>query len=398
MGKTKAFILLDQPVYVCKTQLTGRLELVVDDPITCSGIDLSLKVYERVSSDSKKSADLQKIWSENTIPLWRPDKESYEMRSGVHAFPFAVPIPDGGPSSFDSRSQEVAYLLQAFVFEKESVVNVETSRNVLVVENLRSDNAREKVGAPSVAEGKKRLLFGGAKKLQARLQSNKSVFSAGEPIFLAIEVSNQTKKKVRGFRMELKRVIEVQTPSLRKIKMKTVAKKEFRDRDYVIYAGVDRHILLDFLAPFGLWSITQAELFSVKYVLTVSVITPWSRNLSVDLPLRLVHPASYNSVFFPDISLHPSSDVPPMSPRLEYEVTYGADSEDGGPEGHAPESPFQDETPVVSPSAPPMPEDQVYMYPMVYPTLQGGYGHEHLVVAVPVMQGEVIEEPPRKGE
>jgi hypothetical protein len=63
MGKTKAFILLDQPVYVCKTQLTGRVELIVDDPISCSGINLSLKVYERVSSDSKKSAEMQKILS-----------------------------------------------------------------------------------------------------------------------------------------------------------------------------------------------------------------------------------------------------------------------------------------------------------------------------------------------
>jgi hypothetical protein len=170
-------------------------------------------------------------------------------------------------------------------------------RKANVVENL-ADVHPEMVAVRCSAEGKKRFFLGNSKHLQVAVRTNKSLFSSGDVVFLLLDVRNDSSKSVKGVCIDLYRCEhDAKSRKTREIKVKQCHRK-FKGPDFKVSKGEAKQLVVDFQLPVDAETITSTQLFSVSYVMRVQFITKWSKNLSVEVPVKIVSSASYMTIFF----------------------------------------------------------------------------------------------------
>jgi hypothetical protein len=312
--KPKLTILLDQTVFVAAGRLSGLVQLHVDDgSYDAIALDISLRVAE-VNQDADSKQLHEAVWNQQAIPIWRTadGRTSYAFRRGTHSFPFAFQIPDGMPASVDeslSRRHRMSFTLNAAMFHASMAqYNLTATRNARVVENL-SPVLQQVVMTPATAEGKKRLFMGGDRDLSMVVRTNKSIFAAGEPVYVAVDVSNDSKKRIRGVRAEVVQTVKDLVGSKIKTKTKSLSKFEFLQDDFEVLPRSHRQLVVDVPTPLDACSSVLTTTFTIDYSLVVELDVPWAKNLQVVVPIRITPSASYNTIFFPTVEQTSRPDI-----------------------------------------------------------------------------------------
>eukprot|EP00762_Andalucia_godoyi_P002143 ANDGO_02516.mRNA.1 hypothetical protein CAOG_03562 len=334
----KLVVLLDQTVFVAGGRLSGVVQLLTEDVHTASALDIYFTVSESLTFQS--SAVAKSVLYTISVPLWRANNErGFGFRKGTHSFPFALQIPEGLPPSFDDGKKfRVAYTINSVLFSVggNAKHNLSVTRDANVCENLPA-NLQNMVNIPSTAEGKKKLLFGGDKDLQMTIRSNKSIYAAGEPMYLCLDVINESTKRVRGIKTEVRRTItelpgqqgpvsvSVSSPNSHpervtnvqvvagKAKTKVISKAEFFSLDFECLPKSHRQLVIDVPSPIDARTVVGTKLFCVEWSVYVALDTAWSKNLAVEVPIKIATSAAYNTIFFPTVSqtvVHSVDSVP----------------------------------------------------------------------------------------
>jgi hypothetical protein len=187
--------------------------------------------------------------------------------------------------------------------------NVDASREVNVVENLTGVGPSVLAG-PTAPVYNQQTLKGANLCVVAR--TNKDVFMAGEPIFLALYVKNETKQRLSNINCKVRRLVYSNDGSLTGqpfthpaawskylVKKKTLSHHRYTTHDYETQPFGHRHLLFEVDTPRNACTIDRTSLFRVEWVLHVSFDDMWGSEMKIDLSVRFINPLSQNSIFFP---------------------------------------------------------------------------------------------------
>lgn len=325
MSRFSLSIFLDQTVYVTNRAISGTVYCLATDTGRLADVTMSLRVVEKCQDkEIVHHQSSQLIYSgvvtpsaENSAqPLFKVMKKGAEM-----FLPFRIPVPGDLPGTFDDPSAPGMSLLYVLETRARDVADngatpVVATRVANVAENL-SELHPEIVAIPCSAQSAKNFFFSSNGQLQMSVRTNKSVFAAGDQMLLSFDVKNESSKTVRGISVQLLRSdssIERQpgtvVPKFVRVKPVKRAYRHYEGADFRVLPNHIRQMVVDFALPFSKpnqqssstpVSFVAGKMFSITFFLRVQLQTKWSKNLKVDIPIRIVNPASYFSIFFPTV-------------------------------------------------------------------------------------------------
>eukprot|EP00762_Andalucia_godoyi_P005297 ANDGO_06812.mRNA.1 hypothetical protein CAOG_03562 len=353
-GSGRLSVILDQSVYVSGQHCTGLVEFSCPDNYRARSILARLRAFEvssreeqpllfdspeiMVWKDPKEAAKEARVhleqhnqdaesFSSSSSPSQKSsaqelqdrvylDEETHLLRKGTHVFPFVFELPEGLPTSFyNSKNYQMVYRIYVTVeHATHPERNITGFREINVVENLSGTEA-EAIRGPSAPTYSSKEISGDRVQVVARI--NKDFYASGEPVFLILYVMNDTYHKLANISCKIRRYIlhgdgmrrqsfeplpkDLSVWNSRLVKRRTICRTTFSSQDHAILPFSKRHILLEVPTPPDAVTVNRCSTFSVEYVLHLSFDATWGNNLKLDLPLRFLSPASYNTIFFPGL-------------------------------------------------------------------------------------------------
>jgi hypothetical protein len=304
------------------------------------------------------------------FPVWPPSDKAVspcQLLSDGETWdvPFTFYIPDSLPPSYDAsnphnlrgnrkkRYFQLLHALQVKIYLRDpSAIAKEAQakphkhglkgiayvvRLIEVAENLR-DAAYDHMLPTKMLSREKGFLMNGTRHLSVSAATNKSVFAAREPVYVHVDINNETAKKVRGIRARFHQLIvwvdesfvleerrqegykrhsarflqDAETVPMRKIdderslmrlygnlRKESVQKwQKFGGDDFCVPPRSTRTMILEVQSPPGAQSVVNSRIMRVHWILEIEVEVRFGRNLSVNLPVRFTHPTSSLSLFF----------------------------------------------------------------------------------------------------
>lgn len=339
--KIKVAIIFNQSFTVAGTELTGHIEFtcLAKDSVRAADIHLDLIGVEELSSSLNSSQSTfrldhgspskSKIFyrtrlliqdKDHPCPLAResgkPDSEGYwPLRRGKTTMPFLLRLASTLPNAMSTPLGRVFYNLELTVNHKSGIFKEVTgfSRGVNILERWEPKEVQAYRQRGVRAETRKKLFMGGQRHLEMSAELVASLVVAGSLAYVRITVKNPTSKKVQGIRMKLMQrldKIELDSPS------QEISEKIFNDADVKFPAGETRHCLLAMEIPSHCLSLRHTSLLHVDYTFQIILISSLSKDLVIDLPIYISHPASWNdpcpSLFSssnPEMQVSASDDI-----------------------------------------------------------------------------------------
>jgi hypothetical protein len=232
-------------------------------------------------------------------------------RKGRTTFPFAFQIPEDAPSTINfQRLASLRYVItgnvQIFYSGREDTVF--KSKEAFVVESWHRHRAAsiprglsspdEPFGPPTEAMARRRLFLGGPGALQLTVSLKQTVYRYGQNIPVSVHVRNDTRRYVQGIRIYIGHRLRIHLAGADASKAisQIVSEVSFDSSDFSFQPGIERSIVTHVAVPPKVRTSQQNSLFRIDCFMIVSCyIGPFSRDLSVELPIVLIHNASFNS-------------------------------------------------------------------------------------------------------
>lgn len=332
MVKNRVDIIFDQTTYIAGGTLTGLVIVHVAEEYRASAVEVTLRAMEWIHFGHTKdehvhyedsyvlhhpgSSSPDPVTTEEAMAAaTRPDAGYDVLHKGRHIFPFTFSLPvEGLPSCFgDSKRCGMQYLVTANVRHLDKEKELLSWREARVVENLQLLHSTEQ---PRRATAYK-TFAGELQNLSVDIETNKTWYMAGEPMYVALRINNRSDERVKGIKVRFIRRIAGKTASFHK-------QKEFFDQvfdwaDLEVLPFSHRQLVLEVQTPRNGVSIWNSSLFTVDWMLQLSCMDSSSiENIKVEIPIRLVAAASYNSMFFPSLTTtvcpFPDESALPITP------------------------------------------------------------------------------------
>jgi hypothetical protein len=230
----------------------------------------------------------------------------YLANKGKTVFYFAFDIPGDAPASFEFQSlSKLVYQVTGYVRFKYGSTSdtLITSKEARIAD--RWDIEKEQQLSESVTATNERKLFmggDGAVQLQSIISSN--FVTSGTNISIQVRVKNETKKRIQGIKIAfVRRLMMVCTSSdpaeegTVKIVDETVSSQSYKDKEFMYDQGEERTSIIHIPIPAKAYTVQKTSLSEIAWRLSVSLTMPGilSKDLTIDLPLRICHPISFDA-------------------------------------------------------------------------------------------------------
>ncbi|KAI0236208.1 hypothetical protein L0F63_004038 [Massospora cicadina] len=374
-AKLKVVILFDKPFYIAGGELTGYLELtsltkeslgVADIALELTGFEGPARVGElapaaapNIGANAKPGA----LGPQHPAPaktFYRtrlllqdrahpspavqgayPDAEGFwPARKGKTAIPFLLRLAPTLPNAIVTSHGRVTYHLEAIIQLKSGIYKevANFGRAVIVLERWEPSEVTVYRGRGVRGETRKRLFMGGPRHLELDTELVASLVAAGSLAYVRLTVRNETTKKVQGVRLTLLQTAGAgeglgqnagaEAPTW------PVAEKMLKEADLKFSPGDERTCLVALEIPANLLSLRRTVLLKVNHTLQVALVSSLSKDLTVDLPIYISHPASWSD---PCPALERKPEPPTTDPLLKPKPEgQDARSRTGSPPPHAP--------------------------------------------------------------
>ncbi|KAG0243299.1 hypothetical protein BGW41_002484 [Actinomortierella wolfii] len=295
-SKLKVRIYFDSTIFQAGGTIFGRMEVTATSSrsLKLGEIAVELAAYEGPG-----------IPPSNAVYGSGDENGFFMARKGKTTFPFAFQLPLDCPSSLifgatASLRYVVTGLVQIFYHGKEEMVA--KSKEAFVVEAWDGYNAEHRM--PVRATNSTKLFWGGAGSLELEAVLPETLHSAGGNLSVEIRVRNNTARKVQGIRLGVARQLVMvankskaeENPHLKidtTCVSETMGTQEFKTSAYLFDPGEERIMTLNMAIPINARTIRGTALFEVTCSVVVSMLLgPFSGELSVELPVKICHPAS----------------------------------------------------------------------------------------------------------
>ncbi|KAF9385570.1 hypothetical protein CPC16_007914 [Podila verticillata] len=286
-SKLKIRIFFDSTIFQAGGNLFGRMEITASSSrsLKLGEIAVELAAYE-VSGP----CDEYGFWT---------------AKKGKTTFPFAFQLPLDCPSSLvfgqtASLRYVVTGLVQVFYHGRDETIL--KTKEAFVVEAWDGYNPEYKL--PVKGSNSTKLFWGGGGSLVLDAILSEQLHSAGGNLTVEVKVTNDTSRKVQGIRLGVARRLEMvsdkekaeRNPGL-KIDTTSVSEmigtQEFKSSSYLFDTGEERTMTINMIVPSNARTIRGTALFEVTCFVVVSMLLgAFSGELSVEIPVKICHPAS----------------------------------------------------------------------------------------------------------
>ncbi|KAG0268785.1 hypothetical protein DFQ27_005719 [Actinomortierella ambigua] len=316
-SKLKVRIYFDSTIFQAGGTIFGRMEITATSSrsLKLGEIAVELAAYEELASRectaTQSFLSSRLCFQGNGIPpsnavYGLSDENGFFMaRKGKTTFPFAFQLPLDCPSSLifgatASLRYVVTGLVQIYYHGKEELVA--KSKEAFVVEAWDGYNAEHRM--PVRASNSTKLFWGGTGSLELEAVLPETLHSAGGNLSVEIRVRNNTARKVQGVRLGVARQLIMvadkekaeQNPHLKidtTSVSETVGTQEYKTSTYLFDPGEERIMTLNMAIPINARTIRGTALFEVTCSVVISMLLgAFSGELSVELPVKICHPAS----------------------------------------------------------------------------------------------------------
>ncbi|KAF9276431.1 hypothetical protein BGZ68_010015 [Mortierella alpina] len=316
-SKLKIRIYFDSTIFQAGGNLFGRMEITSSSSqsLKLGEIAVELAAYEEITS--KEFTATQSFLSSRlnfqgpSIPpsnaVHGPVDEGgfWRAKKGKTTFPFAFQLPLDCPSSLvfgqtASLRYVVTGLVQVFYHGKDETIL--KSKEAFVVEAWDGYNPDYRL--PVQASNSTKLFWGGNGSLVLEAMLSERLHSAGGNLAVEVKVKNNTSRKVQGIKVGVSRRLEMvsdkdkvaKNPGL-KIDTVSVSEvigtQEFKSSSYLFDTGEERTMTVNMVVPGNARTIRGTALFEVTCFVVVSMLLgAFSGELSVEIPVKICHPAS----------------------------------------------------------------------------------------------------------
>ncbi|KAF9934353.1 hypothetical protein BGZ65_003821, partial [Modicella reniformis] len=293
-SKLKIRIFFDSTIFQAGGNLFGRMEITATSSrsLKLGEITVELAAYEEITSKE--------------FTATQSDENGFWMaKKGKTTFPFAFQLPLDCPSSLvfaqtASLRYVVTGLVQVYYHGKDE--SILKSKEAFVVEAWDGYNPDYKL--PVRASNSTKLFWGGSGPLVLEAALSEKLHTAGGNLTVEVKVKNNTTRKVQGLRLGVHRRLEmvsnqgngqedpgqnIDTVSVSEV----VGTQEFKSSSYLFDTGEERTMTVNMIVPGNARAIRGTALFEVTCFVVVSVILgTFSGELSVEIPVKICHPAS----------------------------------------------------------------------------------------------------------
>ncbi|KAG0301143.1 hypothetical protein BGZ98_008595 [Dissophora globulifera] len=317
-SKLKIRIFFDSTIFQAGGNLFGRMEVTATSSrsLKLGEIAVELAAYEEITSkeftatqsflSSRLSFQGPNIPPSNAVHGPPCDENGFWMaKKGKTTFPFAFQLPLDCPSSLvfgqtASLRYVVTGLVQVFYHGKDEMIL--KSKEAFVVEAWDGYNPDYRI--PVGAANSTKLFWGGSGSLVLEAMLSERLHSAGGNLTVEVKVKNNTSRKVQGIRLGVHRRLEMvsnkdkaqQNPGLRIDTVsvsEVVGTQEFKSSSYLFDTGEERTMTVNMIVPGNARTIRGTALFEVTCFVVVSMLLgTFSGELSVEIPVKICHPAS----------------------------------------------------------------------------------------------------------
>ncbi|CAG8467224.1 13369_t:CDS:2 [Acaulospora colombiana] len=309
--KLKLHVSLDSTIYTAGGILTGRLELIstTSKSLKLGEISCELTAYEELNTRectaSQSFLSSRLVFQSSTLPPSNavhgpPDNGYWTAKKGKTTFPFSFKIPIDAPSSMEyGSSAYLRYVVTGVV--RFSTNNKEDmmfkSKEAFVVEAWDGYNPLYK--QPVEAVNMKQLWMGGSGAVMLESTLAETLFQSGGNISVKVRVKNDTKRRVQGLKVSITQRLLILANKVKKeidqvkIVGETVCEEWFKSKDFLFDCGEDRSTIVHINVPKNVRTIRNTALFEVVCYVVVSLyLGPFTKDLSVQLPVYIAHSAS----------------------------------------------------------------------------------------------------------
>ncbi|CAB4489603.1 unnamed protein product [Rhizophagus irregularis] len=323
ISKLKLHVLLDSTIYTAGGILTGRLALTSSTArsIKLGEISVELTAFEELSvkeytaSQSFLSSRLV-FQSENLPPsnaVHGPKDNGYwTAKKGKTTFPFAFKIPVDAPSSVTYASlASLKYVVTGVVqfFNNNKADTLFKSKEALIVEAWDGQNPIYK--QPVNETNMKQLWMGGSGAVTLEGTLSETLFQSGGNVSVQVRVKNETKRRVQGIKVAITHKLLILANKHKKeiddVKVvgDTITEEWFKNKDFLFDCGEDRSTTIHMNVPRNARTIRNTALFEVVCFIVVSLyLGPFTKDLTVHLPVYIAHSASLQPAPIADADLN----------------------------------------------------------------------------------------------
>ncbi|KAG0253046.1 hypothetical protein BGZ95_006463, partial [Linnemannia exigua] len=316
-SKLKIRIYFDSTIFQAGGTLFGRMEVTATSSrsLKLGEIAVELAAYEEITSKeftATQSFLSSRLCFQGTgIPpsnaVHGPcDEDGFWMaKKGKTTFPFAFQLPLDCPSSLvfgqtASLRYVVTGLVQVFYHGKDETIL--KSKEAFVVEAWDGYNPEYRL--PVHGANSTKLFWGGNGNLELEAMLAERLHSAGGNLTVEVKVKNSTSRKVQGIRIGVARRLEMVSDKAQAelnpgLKIETVSvsevigTQEFKSSSYLFDTGEERSMTVNMIVPGNARTIRGTALFEVTCFVVVSMLLgAFSGELSVEIPIKICHPAS----------------------------------------------------------------------------------------------------------
>ncbi|KAF9366042.1 hypothetical protein BGX34_006753 [Mortierella sp. NVP85] len=316
-SKLKIRIFFDSTIFQAGGNLFGRMEITATSSrsLKLGEIAVELAAYEEITSkeftatqsflSSRLSFQGPNIPPSNAVHGPCDENGFWMAKKGKTTFPFAFQLPLDCPSSLvfgqtASLRYVVTGLVQVFYHGKDETIL--KSKEAFVVEAWDGYNPDYKL--PVRASNSTKLFWGGGGSIVLEALLSEKLHTAGGNLTVEVKVKNNTSRKVQGIRLGVHRRLEMvsnkdkaqQNPGLKIDTVsisEVVGTQEFKSSSYLFDTGEERTMTVNMIVPGNARAIRGTALFEVSCFVVVSVLLgAFSGELSVEIPVKICHPAS----------------------------------------------------------------------------------------------------------
>ncbi|PKY15554.1 hypothetical protein RhiirB3_466784 [Rhizophagus irregularis] len=240
------------------------------------------------------------------------DNGYWTAKKGKTTFPFAFKIPVDAPSSVTYASlASLKYVVTGVVqfFNNNKADTLFKSKEALIVEAWDGQNPIYK--QPVNETNMKQLWMGGSGAVTLEGTLSETLFQSGGNVSVQVRVKNETKRRVQGIKVAITHKLLILANKHKKeiddVKVvgDTITEEWFKNKDFLFDCGEDRSTTIHMNVPRNARTIRNTALFEVVCFIVVSLyLGPFTKDLTVHLPVYIAHSASLQPAPIADADLN----------------------------------------------------------------------------------------------
>ncbi|KAL8643669.1 MAG: hypothetical protein Q9226_008200 [Calogaya cf. arnoldii] len=268
----------------------------------------------------------------------------WEVKASTNVFPFRLDLPVMlGPPPYKSRKNTITYLVSVLVEAKlggkRSYVRESEEVTVLTVH----DPEKALLNLPNplvVTEEVQTSHRGSLETVELTAGVHRQTWISGYPLFVDVRIGNRGSKVVKKIELQLERLTFVYAhaaPSEEHGLGDTLRLPDRCEKEVILKVSCQTWQVqpqscdlktCSLSIPPGLVSVDAGRFFGVRFFLNIRVAISFSKHLTVQLPITLIHP---NSIDIPPNSLaqvaatieHKHRNREPLAPDISYNYRPG---------------------------------------------------------------------------